>query len=96
MLDHADFGTTLQDEILPYHLEYYLGIKKEYGGYGGEEGEGDDDDDSDAKSKGSDASSGSEKPKKKVGGAKKGAPAGGAPPKQECKQQWDQDCANLW
>jgi nucleosome assembly protein 1-like 1 len=29
MLDHLDFGQTFLDEILPYHIEYYLNIKKD-------------------------------------------------------------------
>jgi len=60
LLDHTDFGTTLLDEILPYHLEYYLGIKKEYGG--GEHSEIDES--GSGKGSGSE-SDGSEKPKKK-------------------------------
>jgi len=78
MMDHTDFGTTLVEEILPYHLEYYLGVKKDYGReMGGEDG---DDDDS---SKGSE-SSGSEKAGKKGKKAAKGPAAAGAP-KQDCK-----------
>jgi len=80
MLDHTDFGTTLLDEILPYHLEYYLGIKKEYGG--GNYGDLDDESDGD-KGSGSE-SSGSEKPKKKNKKPEAPKAAGGAP-KQECK-----------
>jgi len=82
MMDHTDFGTTLVDEILPYHLEYYLGVKKEYGR--GEDG--DDGDDSDKGSaSGSDKSSGDDKPKKKGKKVEVKDPKGGAPPKQECK-----------
>jgi nucleosome assembly protein 1-like 1 len=40
-----DIATTLQEEIVPYHLEYYLGLRKgdDYGALG-EDGEDDDED----------------------------------------------------
>jgi len=84
MLDHMDFGSTLVEEILPYHLEYYLGVKKDidYAGLGG----GDDED----LSEGDDDSEEEEKPKKSKGKkpvAKSGDPAGAAGQKQQCNQQ---------
>jgi len=84
MLDHMDFGATLVEEILPYHLEYYLGVKKDidYAGLGG----GDDED----LSEGDDDSEEEEKPKKSKGKkpvAKSGDPAGAAGQKQQCNQQ---------
>jgi len=82
LLDHTDFGTSLLEEILPYHLEYYLGVKKDldFGGGQGLDDEDDDEDDGD--------DSEEEKPKKGKGGKK--APKGleGAGGKQQqCNQQ---------
>jgi nucleosome assembly protein 1-like 1 len=45
---NTDIALTIQEEIIPYHLEYYLGLRKgdydDMGGFG-EEGEDDEDDD---------------------------------------------------
>jgi len=80
--------------VIPFHLEYFLGVNKEYGNdYDDEEGDDDDDDDSDKKKSGSD-SEGSDKPAAKKKGAPKNStknmPVAGADgKKQECKQQWE-------
>jgi len=81
-MDHTDFGTSLLEEILPYHLEYYLGVKKDidFGGpHGDDEDTGSDpgDDSEEEKPK---------KPKGKKTGKKPGGDAGQLP-KQDCKQQ---------
>jgi nucleosome assembly protein 1-like 1 len=84
LLDHTDFGTSLLEEILPYHLEYYLGVKKDLD-FGGGQGEDDDDDMSDG-----DDSEEDEKPKKAKGGkkgGKGGAEAAGGAKQQQCNQQ---------
>lgn len=81
--DQADFGTTLADELIPYHLEYYLNVKKEldFGGEGDDKafGGGDDDDDDD--------DSEEEKPKKAKGKKPAAKKDTADVPKQECKQQ---------
>lgn len=70
-----DIATTLQEEIVPYHLEYYLGLRKgdDYGALGDEDGDDDDEDGDD------DDDEPEEKPAKKGGkGKKEGGAAGGS------------------
>jgi len=80
LLDHTDFGTTMIDEILPYHLEYYLGVKKDLDFGGGEE----NDDNTGGSSQGDDSEE--EKPKK-TKGKKAGKKQDDAPKQQQCNQQ---------
>lgn len=84
---NSDIANTLQEEIIPYHLEYYLGLRKgDYDNLGGlDDDENDDDDDDDDED---------EKPKRKDSGKGKGKSTGGLPvaggkpgEKPECKQQ---------
>jgi len=80
ILDQMDQGYALIEELIPFSLEYFLGIRKEFGGeddedFDDEDMEDDDDEEED------------EKPAK--GKGKKATPgaAGGEAGKQECKQQ---------
>jgi len=79
-MDHTDFGTTMIDEILPYHLEYYLGVKKDLDFGGGEE----HDDNTGGSSQGDDSEE--EKPKK-TKGKKAGKKPEDLPKQQQCNQQ---------
>jgi len=88
--EHTDWGYSFYEEIIPYSLEYYLGLRKDEGedeeDFEDDDGEDGDDDDDDDEPKGK----GKPKPKAtpKIGGAddKKGA-AGAPGDKPECKQQ---------
>jgi len=87
---NADIAVTIQEEIIPYHLEYYLGLRKgDYDDMGGLGDEGDDDDeddeDDDPKPR-KDSKGGKRKGSGNAAGA--GPAAGGkAGEKPECKQQ---------
>jgi nucleosome assembly protein 1-like 1 len=82
--DHTEWAYSFFEEIIPYSLEYFLGVRKEFGGPGDEDDEDFEDDEDD----GSD----DDAPKKIKGGkAPKGKqptakPAGGEQQK-DCKQQ---------
>jgi len=80
-----DIALTIQEEIVPYHLEYYLGLRtgdEDYPGMDFDEDENDDDDDDE-----DDAPKGKKKgpAAKEAKGIDKGAKGGEAKP--ECKQQ---------
>lgn len=48
ILDQMDIAYSLIEEAVPFSLEYYLGVRKDYmGGFGDEDYEDDDDDDDD-------------------------------------------------
>jgi nucleosome assembly protein 1-like 1 len=78
LYENVETAYSVFEEVIPYSLEYFLGVRKDFGGEEGDEGDegfedGDDDEDDDPKP-----------------AAKKGAkPPKGAKgdPKQECKQQ---------
>jgi nucleosome assembly protein 1-like 1 len=83
ILDQVDIGYALIEEVIPFSLEYFLGVRKDFEGEGDDEDfeddEGDDDDEDDEpvpKSKG-----------KGGKGAKPAAGGAGGEGKQECKQQ---------
>jgi nucleosome assembly protein 1-like 1 len=81
-----EIGSTIQEEIMSYHLEYYLGLRE--GEDYGDDMEGEDDEDDD----GDDDDDDEEDKKPKKGGAAKpkGKPAEGGdkkPAEKECKQQ---------
>jgi len=81
ILDQMDIAYSLVEETIPFNLEYFLGVRKDYmGGFGDEDYEDDDDDEDDDEE--------DEAPKGKKGGKPKGGDAGAAGgQKQECKQQ---------
>jgi len=89
---NCDIAVTIQEEIIPYHLEYYLGLRKgdydEMGGLGAEgDDDGDDDDEEDEPKPRKDSGKG--KGKRGSGTAAGAGPAAGgkAGEKPECKQQ---------
>lgn len=79
ILDQVDIGYALIEEAIPFSLEYYLGVRKDFGGEDDEDYDDEDEDDDEEE----------EAPKAK--GKGKAAPAAGAGKggdgKQECKQQ---------
>jgi len=88
-----EIALTLQDEIVSYHLEYYLGLRTgeedydddELGGIDEEDDEDDEDDEEEGHGGHKHTKNCSHKHKAVKGGDKKEGGAGGE--KQECKQQ---------
>jgi len=77
LYENVETAYSVFEEVIPYSLEYFLGVRKDFGGEGedeeGFEDDGDDDEDDEPK------------PKKASAKPPKGGPKGD--PKQECKQQ---------
>jgi len=88
---NTDIAVTIQEEIIPYHLEYYLGLRKgDYDDMDAMGGEGDDDEDDDDEEDAKPAArKDSGKGKGKRGSGTAGQPPAGGKPgeKPECKQQ---------
>jgi nucleosome assembly protein 1-like 1 len=83
ILDQVDIAYFLVEEAIPFSLEYFLGVRKDYMGEEDEDFEDDEDDDEDDDEE-------EEKPRGKgAKGGKGGKPAAGGAEgqKQECKQQ---------
>mmetsp|Transcript_26204 Transcript_26204/g.23064 ORF Transcript_26204/g.23064 Transcript_26204/m.23064 type:complete len:351 (+) Transcript_26204:63-1115(+) len=80
---HCDWAYAFFDELIPFSMEYYLGVKKDEYGEDDEDFEDEDDlgDDED------DDEDDAPKAKGKKAKAKGGAAKGGDDPKKECKQQ---------
>jgi len=83
IFDHTEWAYSLFEELIPYSLEYFLGVRKDYLGPDGEDDEDfeddEDDEDEDEAPKGKKGA----KPQAKTGGK----PAAGDEQKKECKQQ---------
>jgi len=82
LYENVETAYSIFEEVIPYSLEYFLGVRKDFGGEEDDEGFDDEEDDDDEEE---------DLPKPKKGG-KAPAKAGGAggakgDPKQECKQQ---------
>jgi len=85
IFDHTEWAYSIFEELLPYNLEYFLGVRKEFGEEDDEddfEDEGDDDDEDD-----DDDAGAKKKGKAKPAAGKASKPAGGEDAKKECKQQ---------
>jgi len=83
--EHSEWAYSILEEVIPYSLEYFLGVRKDFGGEeGGDDDFVDDDDEDDDDDE--------EKPKPSKGKGKR-KESGGAGPvtgddqKKECKQQ---------
>jgi len=88
IFDHVEWAYSFFEEIIPYSLEYFLGVRKDFGGEGDDEDFEDEDDDGGSDDDEDDAP-------KRLKGGKGGKPKAAAPKtggddkkdQKECKQQ---------